>query len=231
MDLKRHNMERRRIISIIIVSIVLLIIILSVVYFFTRKDEVQTGSITDRDTGKIAITGHTGYIGESDLVIFGEENLYNNGLTKDQFKNIRTALIQYSIDRLDKDIQSLTVRPQDLKITGDTITSTIRIGQTDELLPIEVKIDTEGGVVVLVSDQDKKHGGPFIGVSGLPYTALGKITVDQPNENITSLSQPVTLYISAPQGYRNGLIEKLKTLGHTPSEFSYIFNDYRNPFE
>lgn len=66
-------------------------------------------------------------------------------------------------------------------------------------------------------------------IASLPVkTLLYSIEVDRNN---LEADKPVTLIVSAPQGYRASAVQKVTQLGFTVSDYKYVFTNYEDPFQ
>lgn len=222
-------MSRRR--QIIIVALLAFGIIAIVVSFVVTKlnPPAEQGILRDKDTNEIVIVGHTGYVGATLLPIFGENNLYTQGVAKKQFKSIRHSLEQFMGTKLDNKYDSLTVRPQDLKVSGNIITTSLRLGQSDTTLPISITL-SQDAAIVRITDSTGGLGGNYTGISELPYEeTLFTLSVDPASAKQSGDTPPVII-VTAAEGYRNSAVSKMKEFGYNTADLQFTFKNYTSPF-
>jgi len=222
-------MSRRT--QIIIVILFALGIVAIIVSFVVVKlnPPTEQGILRDKDTNEIVIVGHTGYVGTKLLPIFGENNLYTQGVTKKQFKSIRHSLEQFMSTRLDSKYDSLTVRPQDLKISGSVVSTSLRLGQSETTLPVTITL-SQDAAIVRITDSTGKLGGDYVGISELPYEeTLFSLSIDPTSAKQPSNKPPIIL-VTAAEGYRNSAVSKMKEFGYNTADLQFTFKNYTSPF-
>lgn len=227
----------------IIAFICLVIVVIGGIILFATMGQKNSSSntsgstITDRDTGETVTPGDNAGISigsagsefVSNTLVLGLTNLVsklqsNSGKYTDY---IRPAIQDFSHTRLNDRFSTITIRPQDLSISGNSIKSTIRLGQGDEILPISIEISSnKQSAIIKITDKTKKYGGDYAYVGGLPYQNMIYTISDTLNQSDDS----IVIHIDAPEGYRNGAVDIINTLGYSPSRFTYVFENYKDPF-
>lgn len=208
------------------------------IYVGVNNSSQGDSVLTDRDTGESrdlnpSTQQDTGGAAEDtgEAVVFGLEDLSKNiresgdGTTGGYFSSIRKAIWEFSSSRLEDKFVSLTVRPQDTVVKGSEISSTLRVGQTDEMLPIHIAVSNNKDAAVITINKDgSQHGGTFVYVSGIETTSF-----------LYSISQvdysSSDLLITAYAGNRESALNYIESLGYHVPDFSITFNDYRSPLE
>lgn len=156
-------------ITFIVIAVVIGIILLIAFFIFQQRQADTYSEVeVDQDTGEVYVTypnrepeaineqGATG-----GLIVGGSSVLLENGLTQDQYNLVSQALTKFSSERLDDKYQRLTLRPQDLKNEQNKISTTLRLGNTDTLLPISIKYYDLYKVEVTIFDKSNVIGGTF----------------------------------------------------------------------
>jgi len=95
------------------------------------------------------------------VIVLGIEELINRNIVNAQIDYVKDTLNTYSKERLKNAYETITIRPQGLTYTDGVITTTIRLGQTETVLPISMTLINTGETRVVVSDPDNKFGGTF----------------------------------------------------------------------
>jgi len=117
----------------------------------------------DQDTGELVTNDpRVQEPGETRVVlVLGLENLFDYGMFERQVVTVREKIEQFSVERLDGKYDTLTLRPQNVAITITTYATTIRLGDTNILLPITITATDEGLVRVVIDDPNNSVGGSF----------------------------------------------------------------------
>ena len=221
---------------IVIVVIGLLAISVGAFIFNNKKD---TSVIKDQDTGEILqlnpeFSQQTGGGLEfkSPVTLFGISHLSetiiieNNGSTGAYFDTIKNALWEYSKNRLDDSFTTITVRPQDIKVDGNTITGSLRLGQTDEIIPLLItKTDSDENAIVTINKEGEsnQYGGVFVYVSGVQKSKM-LFEIYQKNNRSSDL------VIKAYTGYKESALKYIESIGYRVPDFVITFEEYENPF-
>lgn len=155
-------------IALAFIAIVVTMIILSIT---TNKDSSQVyleDAVTitiDEDTGESAILDDPNLsnqeVENKGVVVFGLEELASRGVLRVQLIFIKDKIAEYANLKLGGVFESVTIRPQDLKEKDGVYTSSLRLGQTDELVPITITADFSGKTRVVITDPQNKHGGTY----------------------------------------------------------------------
>lgn len=215
--------------TLIVISIIGLIAA-AVVNNINKEEALKKNSIRDRDTGSVVRTGTTGSqenAGESLVTLFGTGELQDKGMSIKQVQSLYKSIQNYSLERLKDAFASLTIRPQDLVVADGVYSSNLRLGQGDKLLPISIKTSGDS-VIITISDSSKEYGGDFLGLSSLPYkNSLFSLNLSTDS----SADQPPIIVVTAPEGYRNGAISKMKEFGYNTADLQFVFSGYEDPFK
>lgn len=225
-----------------ILFIVLSIMVAGVLIFLTinslssTPSKVTTNIITDKDTGekydpKYAVKTGAPSAKISDTILFGIEPLIAT-VRQSELKETggfilatKEALWKFSSDRLDNSFTSLTFRPQDTVINGNVITSTVRLGQSDTIVPITVSITkNKKTAIVSINKGQKEHGDEFVYMGGINNERNLLFTITQPDYSSTHLT--ITTY----GGYREAALQYLIELGYSIPDLDIEFTNYENPF-
>lgn len=230
-------MSRQRLWLFIGLGIGVFLIVGLFIYLGVRSSSQGDGVITDRDTGESRELDPTSQqetgaaaVDEEVIIVFGLEDLSTairdggDGTTGKYFSSIRKAIWAYSSERLTEDFSSVTLRPQDTVVTGREITSTLRLGQTDQLVPIKIVVsDNKKAAVVTINEAGTQYGGTFIYVSDIEADSF-LYSIVQINSTSTDLR------ITAYPGNRESALNYIESLGYHVPDFSITFSDYRSPF-
>lgn len=85
------------------------------------------------------------------------------------------------------------------------------------------------------------QAGASANAAGEAFTAKNPVTQYLPMDNLvytlgyrSDPSDPsnmsIIITVDAAQGYRNGAVEKIRSLGYDPTQFKFQFTNYQNPF-
>lgn len=164
-------MSRKRI-AIVIVSVLAVIVIIAVIIkIATPQDDPKDAYLKkavqttiDKDTGE-QITKDPNLGPQSDetraVTILGLEPVVQAGALGEQIDFIKDAINRFAKENLNNKYSTITVRPQNLVASDGVITTSIRLGQSDEILPITITAKNTGETQVVISDPSNKYGGSF----------------------------------------------------------------------
>lgn len=227
-------MNRR---SITITIIVLFILVLVGYWAFTsvsRQSSTNT-VIRDKDTGEIFDSGEnniqTGGSGTNTGrgVLFGIEPLTNKLIQEKRgvayIESVRQALWDFNKQRADNKLKSITVRPQDVTLNIDTITASIRLDQSDTILPIIIQPSTTNNAAIITINKDgDSYGGTFVYVGKISAPQNLLFTIKQKNDSSSDL------IVQTYEGYREAALRYLESIGYNVPNFKIEFTNYENPF-
>ena len=147
------------------------------------------------------------------------DELYKN---RNQINNIHhdisSALLNYGDIYLKKQYDKLTILPSETKIEKDTITGTIKLGETDSKIPFSVTII--GGKRAYVVVDDSK----FIYIGGLQdIHSKNGFSIKQSNFTSTNL------IISGKDKER--ALKYITAVGYKVPDFKITFTGYKSPFD
>lgn len=227
-------MNRRTILIILIVLFIVLPVAFWGISAINRQSSTDT-VIRDKDTGELfdsrennIETGGSG-VATGTGVLFGIKPLTDQLIKEKRpvgyVDSVRQALWDFNKQRSNNTLKSITVRPQDLKITGDSITTTIRLDQTDTILPITIRpSSTSVAAIVTINENDSAYGGKFVYVGKInsPQNLLFSIT--QKNSSSSDL------VIQTYEGYRDAALRYIESIGYNVPDFKIEFTNYENPF-
>lgn len=221
----------------ILVPLILAVIIIGgigVWWFFSTPRSTDT-KIVDRDTGEVfdktVNTQSTGAPSDnqSSIKLFGIEDfiktLSSKGHQTDFVDSVKESLWTYSNKRLNDSFPSLTLRPQNMIISKSLVTGEVRLGQTNEIIPIAIHISTNDSVAIVdINKGNSSHGGTFEYVGGINNPANLQFTITQTNDTSTDLS--IQTYSN-----REAALQYIESLGYNVPDFSITFSNYENPFK
>lgn len=193
-----------------------------------RIVDKDTGEIYDATVNNLDTGGSGGYQGDAKL--FGlqpfTKTVLNDGGKVGYVDSIRKALWRFDEERLDGEFASLTLRPQGMDITDTRVTGTIRLGQSDTVLPITIT-PTEGKerAIIEINKDGSDFDGTFVFVGGLDNSETLLFTVSQKDTKTTDL------FIDTYDGYREAALEYIEGLGYAVPDFKIEFTNYENPFK
>lgn len=163
-------MNRKTIIVIISVALVIGVITL-IIYSVQRRDALKNAyledavSLTvDQDTGETVVddpnlTPHPD--GNTGVTLLGLEGVVKQGILDGQLQFIKEELARFYSERLNDTYKTLTIRPQELTKTNSVITSKLRLGDSNILLPIEITAFNDGQTRLIIRDPSNQVGGDF----------------------------------------------------------------------
>lgn len=148
-------------------GVIALVIVVAAVFLMNQRRSPDYSEVTiDQDTGEAYVefpnrAPETEGSGGSTVVIGGGSLLLDNGFTQDQYNLVANSLLQMSRERLSDEYGRITFRPSDVKVEQNKLSTTIRLGTSDTLLPISIKYYELSKVEVHVSDRNNVLGGDF----------------------------------------------------------------------
>jgi len=167
-------MNRKKIIIIISIVILFMALIIAAIFKVTSptedpkeaylKSAIQT--TIDRDTGE-QITTDPNLSAQTEetrkVTVLGMETIVAAGALGEQVNYIKDVLNAFSTARLNNKYQTITIRPQDSATTDGVTITTIRLGQSDEILPVTITAKDTGETQVIIYDSANKYGGNYEG--------------------------------------------------------------------
>ncbi len=160
---------RRKLILIIVGGTVAIGIIISIIALVSQPRsnnaylETAVPLVRDQDTGEVLVNDpNTVEPGETrEVIVLGLETLYDFGLIESQVVTIRDRIIRFAEERLEGKYQTITIRPQDIQSDNGTIRTTIRLGDSNTVLPITINTVDIGLLRVIIEDPTNAAGGTF----------------------------------------------------------------------
>ena len=164
-------MDRRK--TLVIISAVLFIgLVIFVIFLALNKKEAPVEEylkdsviITrDRDTGDLLVDDPSLTVqsdGNTGVVILGVESLVKEGFFTEELSITKNQIDIFSTTRLKGKYSTITIQPQGLTFVDGVLRTNIRLGQSDELLPIQINADAMGTIQIIIFDKDTKYGGNF----------------------------------------------------------------------
>lgn len=229
--------KKQKIILIIVASLIVLIPLFiwgvsSLGNTLSNNDSI----IKDVDTGEtinkaepIVQTGGDG-INTSKVVLFGIEplieRLYEQEKPTAYIASVKQALWNFSKNRLEDKYETITLRPQELVFGSSEITGTIRLGQTDTILPISIKPSMNSKqAVITINEGGSQFRGTYVYIGGLEIQDALLYTITQKDDHVSDLE------IKTYEGYRDPALMYIKSLGYNVYDFVINFSNYENPFD
>jgi len=163
-------MTKKRI--VIILSIIAFgTLILISIYYATHKEDPSQAYLKDAvqithdiDTGELItvdpnLTSQTE--GTRTVAILGVNKLVEENVLQEQISFVKDKLNEFSKQRLQNKYDTITIRPEGLVNNDDVITTTIRLGQSEEILPITITASRFGPTRIVIEDPSNKYGGQY----------------------------------------------------------------------
>ena len=226
---------------IIISGAVLVVVIFVIIFLSIPKNSTDTNTVTDRDTGETisleqdpgVSDGAAGEEFSSKFVpVFGLLDLIKelDGNTGKFTDDIKPALQGFVASRTNEKFSTVTVIPKDTKIKDSVISSSVRLGQGDEILPFTVRLSgNKKSSIVRVIDVEKKYGGDYVYIGAIENsTLLYTITL---KHDYKDADDPIVITVDASMSYREAALDYIRSLGYTLSDFTIKFTNYENPFK
>lgn len=227
-------MNRR---SVTITTIILFILVLVGYWAFTsvnRQSSTDT-IIRDKDTGEVFDSSEnniqTGGSGTNTGkgVLFGIEPLTNKLIQEKRgvayIESVRQALWDFNKQRADNKLKSITVRPQDVSLDIDTIKASIRLDQSDTILPIIIQpSSTNNAAIITINKDGDSYGGTFVYVGKINAPQNLLFTIKQKNDSSSDI------VVQTYEGYREAALRYLESIGYDVPDFEIEFTNYENPF-
>lgn len=165
-------MSRKQIVIIIILLFVVLLGVALWLYMLPSNKQPaastsQPATVTiNPDTGEQTVNDPSLSKVESqdatNILLYGIPDLIDaTNMNQQQVDYIKQELYNYSAQNLKDKYDALTVRPQDTKANGDTVTSTIRFGEGDTIVNLQINGLTSGKMQLIVTDPTGKNGGNY----------------------------------------------------------------------
>lgn len=205
----------------------------------TTTPSQGTSLVTDRDTGETLTTEHdptvdVGAAG-SDLVGLPTFGMLEFTRALENNKGIYTDYIQIGINdfvnkRFGDKYSTLTIIPNLTRVDAGIISLSLRLGQTDDIVPITITPSlSKESMILRVEDDKNEFGGNFVYIGNLSNgTTLYNIAYTQDYEKS---SDPIAITITASTSYREASLDYIRSLGFDLSDFLINFSDYENPFK
>lgn len=156
----------KKLILIVIGVIVVLIGIVAIVLWQQRTSPEYATEEVDQDTGEVfrstpnRAPENNGQPAET-VMVRGGYVLLDNGFTQDQHNLVASELEKIGKDKLGSKYPFITIRPQDVQREQNLLTTTIRLGESDTLLPIQIKYYELYKVEIAITDQGGVLGGDY----------------------------------------------------------------------
>ncbi|MDB5160605.1 MAG: hypothetical protein JWO99_868 [Candidatus Saccharibacteria bacterium] len=165
-------MNRRRVvIAVAIVVLIIILIVLAIVKAVSVKNDQKEAYLksavqltVDKDTGdQITVDPNLGNqtVETQPVTVLGLEAIINAGALDEQINFVKDQLNTFSAARLNNKYATITVRPQGLTTADGVTSTTIRLGQSDDILPITITAKNTGETQVVITDPSNKFGGTF----------------------------------------------------------------------
>jgi len=140
--------------------------------FFNKPDQNESTPPpvailhTNKDTGEQTLDDPGLSDTESEdtktVIIYGMPDfIEKTDIYQSQIDFIKTELTTYNNQNLKGAYTALTIRPQDVIISNDKATTTIRLGDSDILVNLQVNGVKSGVMQVLLTDPSGKGGGNY----------------------------------------------------------------------
>lgn len=148
-------------------GVIVVVVVIIALFLANQRRSADYSEITiDQDTGDAYVTypnraPETEGDGDTSVIIGGGSLLLDNGFTLDQYNLVANSILLMSRERLSDEYARITFRPSDLKLEQNKLSTTIRLGDSDTLLPISIKYYELTKVEVHVSDRNNVLGGDF----------------------------------------------------------------------
>lgn len=148
-------------------GVIVLVVVVAAVFLTNQRRSADYSEVTiDQDTGEAYVefpnrAPETEGGGDSAVIIGGGSLLLDNGFTQDQYNLVANSILQMSRERLSDKYSRITFRPSDVKVEQNKLSTTIRLGDSDTLLPISIKYYELSKVEIHVSDRNNALGGDF----------------------------------------------------------------------
>lgn len=166
------KITRTKIIVALVIIFLVIPIIAALIYFSQQQEgspetyiEEHAVEITvDQDTGEQILGGENAPRdagADLGIAVFGTEQLVEMGLVYSQVTYIREILGEFAEDRLNGEYTTVTIRPQDLTYENGILHSTLRLGESDILLPLTITAMNTGETGVAIADPEGIVGGDF----------------------------------------------------------------------
>ena len=164
--------RKRKIIIIVTIAVLAVALIIAIIFKAISPTEdpkkayldSAIKTTIDKDTGdQITVDPNLGPQTDEarTVTILGMEAIVRTIYLSDQINYIKDAINTFSKERLDNKYETITIRPQDLLTNEGVTTTTIRLGQSDEILPIKIIANDIGETQVIISDPQNKYGGIY----------------------------------------------------------------------
>jgi hypothetical protein len=219
--------------KIILGSILAIIIIVPIIWWTVSRTTSDSSIITDRDTGEVfnpevnsEDTGGGSNV-VSPVILFGIEPFTEKQLELSSsvgyVNSVKAALWDFSQKRLDDEFSSLTLRPNGLSVSDNEIRGTVRLGQTDAIIPVIIRPNTTGGDAIITLNEDgSQYGGTYSYVGG----------INNPNNLLFTISQPDNtserIEIQSYGNYYEAAFEYLESVGYRVPDLTITIVDKGN---
>jgi len=164
-------MTRKRIVIISLIALAVIGLIVWAIIATSQKEDPSQAYLkdavtftVDEDTGERVYDDPNLTDQSTDnraVIVLGIEELIKRDVVNAQIDFVKDSLNTYSKERLGNKYETITIRPQGFSYVNGIITATIRLGQTDTILPVTITAINTGETRLVVYDQENKFGGTF----------------------------------------------------------------------
>lgn len=148
-------------------GVIVVVIVVAAIFLMNQRRSADYSEVTiDQDTGEAYVefpnrAPEAEGSGGDAVIIGGGSLLLNNGFTQDQYNLVANSLLQMSRERLSNKYSRITFRPSDLKLEQNKLSTTLRLGTSNILLPVSIKYYELTKVEVHVDDRENALGGSY----------------------------------------------------------------------
>lgn len=129
-----------------------------------KKSPFYTTKLVDKDTGE-TVLDQPNQITESSaaapIILFGGQQILDNGATQAQYQLIQKALGDYAKTNLQNHYQTLTFIPASVKSAGGKISGSLRLGQSANTVSFVIELSQLRYARVNIKDTGGANGGNY----------------------------------------------------------------------
>ena len=164
-------------------------------------------------------------IGTPEMVTFLDNNTYTPRNTI-VVSNFVEALRLYTKSETKYSPQTITIRPQSLRIENNLVRGVIQFDHTGLSFPFEIATfiskSTLPSTIIKVNPENINESTAFVHISGIQTSQDKKFTISQENTTSTNLTITAT--------DKEAALKYLSSLGYRVPDFSITFINYTDPF-
>lgn len=166
------QLSRKQIIIIGVIIFIVVPVTAYIIFLVVNKEKPEeeylktaVSIVRDKDTGQIIEEANPNLTPQTSetrsVTIIGAEALVQQKILTTQLNVIKDSIADYAKTKLDGKFKTVTIRSEGLVNNAGVITTTLRLGQSDEIVPMTVTALDTGETRVVIEDPTNIRGGTY----------------------------------------------------------------------